>query len=139
MEQAAAVIWGIGSFVTFLLMFGQIHISLSLILFVALVVGRPRHGPAQEYRLGRRMNATRARRIGAVGLVLRMLAILPAWSLAIAPFSYVETGLWGGMPVTLILATYGLVVRLPARHPAGARPALQPAADQGPVRGLSSS
>ena len=33
------VIWGVGSFVTFLLMFGQIHIPLSLMLFVALVVG----------------------------------------------------------------------------------------------------
>jgi general L-amino acid transport system permease protein len=30
------LIWGIGSFVTFLLMFGQIHISIGLILFVAL-------------------------------------------------------------------------------------------------------
>ena len=34
------LIWGIGSFITFLLMFGQIHIPLSLILFVGLVVGR---------------------------------------------------------------------------------------------------
>src|SRR5438128_405261 len=33
------LIWGIGSFATFLLMFGQIHISISLILFVALGVG----------------------------------------------------------------------------------------------------
>ena len=33
------VIWGVGSFVTFLLMFGQIHIPLSLILFVALAGG----------------------------------------------------------------------------------------------------
>ena len=41
------LIWGIGSFVTFLLMFGQIHIPLSLILFVALAVGGARHGPAQ--------------------------------------------------------------------------------------------
>ena len=35
------VIWGVGSFITFLLMFGQIHIPLSLILFVALVVRSP--------------------------------------------------------------------------------------------------
>src|SRR5919198_386240 len=33
------VIWGVGSFITFLLMFGQIHIPLSLILFVAMVIG----------------------------------------------------------------------------------------------------
>ena len=33
------IIWGVGSFITFLLMFGQIHIPLSLILFVALAVG----------------------------------------------------------------------------------------------------
>src|SRR5207253_4903640 len=30
------VIWGVGTFVTFLLMFGQIHIPLGLILFVTL-------------------------------------------------------------------------------------------------------
>jgi general L-amino acid transport system permease protein len=51
--------------------------------------------------------------IGVVGLVLRIVGILPAWSLAIAPLSYVETGLWGGLPVTLILATYGLVFAFP--------------------------
>src|SRR6478752_6726054 len=33
------VIWGVGSFITFILMFGQIHIPLSLILFIALVGG----------------------------------------------------------------------------------------------------
>ena len=32
-------IWSVGSFVTFLLMFGQLHIPLSLFLIVALVVG----------------------------------------------------------------------------------------------------
>ena len=32
-------IWGVGSFATFLLMFGQIHIPLALILFAALAVG----------------------------------------------------------------------------------------------------
>ena len=37
--------------------------------------------------------------IGAIGLVLRIAGVLPAWSLAIAPLSYVETGLWGGIPV----------------------------------------
>jgi general L-amino acid transport system permease protein len=51
--------------------------------------------------------------IGVVGLALRILGILPAWSLAIAPFSYVETSLWGGIPVTMILATYGLVFAFP--------------------------
>src|SRR5215831_18844604 len=79
-------IWGIGSFITFLLMFGQIHISISLILFVAL---------------------------GAGGLILRVTGVLPAWSLPIAPFDYVETHLWGGLPVTIILATYALVFAFP--------------------------
>src|SRR6266850_420702 len=73
------VIWGVGSFITFLLMFGQLHIPLSLFLFVALVVG-------------------------GIGL---------AMSMAIAAFSYVETSLWGGIPVTLILATYGLAFAFP--------------------------
>jgi len=51
--------------------------------------------------------------IGAVGLVLRIVGILPKWSIAIAPLSYVETSLWGGLPVTLILATYGLAFAFP--------------------------
>jgi general L-amino acid transport system permease protein len=107
-------IWGIGSFVTFLLMFGQIDIQLGLILFVALGAGGlgilMRGGVAQPGEL----NGWRAlAAIGAVGLGLRLAGILPAWSLAIAPFSYVETGLWGGIPVTLILATYGLLFAFP--------------------------
>ncbi len=130
-------IWSIGSFFTFLLMFGQLHIPLSLFLTIALVVG----GVGMSFRKGiaqaGEMNAYRAlAAIGLVGLVLLFVGVLPNWKLPIAPFSYVETGLWGGIPVTLILATYGLLVRLPLRHPAGAGPALQPAADQGPVRGL---
>ena len=52
-------------------------------------------------------------RSALIGLVLRIAGILPAWSLAIAPLSYVETSLWGGMPVTLILATYGLAFAFP--------------------------
>ena len=38
-NQRLIAIWGVGSFVTFLLMFGQIHIPLGLILFVALAAG----------------------------------------------------------------------------------------------------
>jgi general L-amino acid transport system permease protein len=45
--------------------------------------------------------------------VLRLTGTLPAWGLEIAPFSYVETGLWGGLPVTIILATYGLAFAFP--------------------------
>ncbi len=108
------VIWGVGSFVTFLLMFGQIHIPLSLILFVALVCGgiglalrgalaTPSERTAYYALLG----------IGAAGLLLRIVGVLPAWSIAIAPLSYVETSLWGGLPVTLILATYGLAFAFP--------------------------
>jgi general L-amino acid transport system permease protein len=107
-------IWGIGSFVTFLLMFGQIHISLGLILFVALAAGGlgmiMRGALASPAELnGWRVLAA----IGALGLVGRLTGVIPAWSLAIAPLSYVETGLWGGIPVTLILATYGLVFAFP--------------------------
>ena len=108
------VIWGVGSFITFILMFGQIHIPLSLILFVALVGGvigltlrsalaAPSERMAYYALIG----------IGAVGLVLRIAGILPKWSIAIAPLSYVETSLWGGLPVTLILATYGLAFAFP--------------------------
>ncbi len=107
-------IWGIGSFVTFLLMFGQINISISLILFVALAAGglgmilRGSIAPSAE------LNGWRALAgIGAVGLVLRIVGVLPAWGLSIAPLSYVETGLWGGIPVTMILATYGLLFAFP--------------------------
>jgi general L-amino acid transport system permease protein len=107
-------IWAIGSFFTFLLMFGQIHISLGLILFVALAVGGLgmllRGGVAGPGEInGWRTLAA----IGAVGIVLRLAGVLPPWSLAIAPFSYVETSLWGGLPVTLILATYGLLFAFP--------------------------
>ena len=108
------VIWGVGSFVTFLLMFGQIHIPLSLFLFVALVIG----GSGMSLRKGiadtSEMTAYRVlAAIGAAGLVLRIAGVLPAWSLAIAPLSYVETSLWGGIPVTMILATYGLAFAFP--------------------------
>ena len=107
-------IWGIGSFLTFLLMFGQIHIPLGLILFVALAVGGLgmllRGTVAQPAEIwGWRTLAA----IGAVGIVLRLAGVLPDWSLAIAPFDYVETSFWGGLPVTLILATYGLLFAFP--------------------------
>ena len=108
------VIWGLGSFVTFLLMFGQIHIPLSLILVVALIAG----GIGLALRSGlatpsERMAYCVLVGIGAVGLVLRIAGVLPSWSIAIAPLSYVETSLWGGLPVTLILATYGLAFAFP--------------------------
>ncbi len=108
------VIWGVGSFVTFLLMFGQLHVPLSLFLFAALAIGlgglsfRKRIGSAGEINAYRALAA-----IGAIGLVLRFAGVLPAWKLAIAPFSFVETGQWGGLPVTMILATYGLVFAFP--------------------------
>ena len=109
-----AVIWSIGSFVTFLLMFGELNIPLSLFLAAALVVGLV----GMSFRKGigspAEMNGYRAAAaIGFIGLVLRLVGILPAWKLPIAPFSYVETGLWGGIPVTMILATYGLLFAFP--------------------------
>jgi len=109
-----AVIWSIGSFITFLLMFGQLHIPLSLFLAAALIVGLV--GMSFRKALGTplEVNAYRAAAaIGFVGLVLSFAGILPAWKLPIAPFSYVETGLWGGIPVTMILATYGLLFAFP--------------------------
>ena len=108
------VIWGVGSFVTFLLMFGQIHIPLSLILFVALAGGGIGLGLRSALAApSERMAYYALVAIGAVGLVLRIMGVLPSWSIAIAPLSYVETSLWGGLPVTLILATYGLAFAFP--------------------------
>jgi len=108
------LIWGIGTFVTFLLMFGQIHISIGLILFVALAAGGLGMILRSTIASPAEINGWRAlAAIGAIGLVLRLAGVLPAWSLALAPLSYVETGLWGGIPVTMILATYGLVFAFP--------------------------
>ena len=109
-----AVIWSVGSFITFLLMFGQIHIPLSLVLFIALVVGAAGMSLRKGIGTPTEMMAYRvAAAVGLVGLVLRISGVLPGWSLAIAPLSYVETGLWGGIPVTIILATYGLAFAFP--------------------------
>jgi len=107
-------IWAVGTLVTFLLMFGQLALPLSLFLAATLVAGIVglviRGGISRPAEA----NAWRALAIvGAVGLVLRVVGVLPAWSLVIAPLKYVETGLWGGLPVTLILATYGLVFAFP--------------------------
>jgi general L-amino acid transport system permease protein len=107
-------IWTIGSFITFLLMFGVISFPISLFLFVALAaggIGLTMRGIVAEPM---ELNAYRALvGIGAVGLVLRIAGVMPAWALTIAPFDYVETGLWGGLPVTLVLATYGLAFAFP--------------------------
>ena len=109
-----AVIWSIGSFITFLLMFGQLHIPLSLFLAAALVVGLVGITTRKVIATPLEINAYRAAAaIGFVGLVLSFVGVLPAWKLPIAPFSYVETGLWGGIPVTMILATYGLLFAFP--------------------------
>jgi general L-amino acid transport system permease protein len=107
-------IWSIGSFVTFLLMFGQIYISISLILFVALGAGGLGMLTRGTVATPAEINGWRAlAAISAIGLVLRVAGVLPAWSLPIAPFDYVETHLWGGLPVTMILATYGLLFAFP--------------------------
>jgi general L-amino acid transport system permease protein len=107
-------IWLVGSFITFLLMFGVLSFPISLFLTIALVggvIGLSMRGviaPPAELNGYRALIA-----IGAVGLLLRILGVMPAWSLTIAVFDYVETGLWGGLPVTMILATYGLVFAFP--------------------------
>jgi general L-amino acid transport system permease protein len=108
------LIWAVGSFFTFLLMFGQLNISSSLLFFLALVIGAA--GSVMRGALGSRneINAWRALAgIGLLGLVLRIVGVLPAFTLPIAPFSYVETSLWGGLPVTMVLATYGLAFAFP--------------------------
>src|SRR5476651_617829 len=107
-------IWTIGSFITFLLMFGVLSFPIGLFLFIALAVGgiglMMRGVVAEPMEL----NAYRAlAAIGAVRLVLRIAGVMPAWALTIAAFDYVETGLWGGLPVTLVLATYGLAFAFP--------------------------
>jgi general L-amino acid transport system permease protein len=108
------VIWGVGSFITFLLMFGQLHIPLSLMLFVALAGGTIGLAMRSAVADATERSAYYALIvIGLLGLALRIFGVLPAWSLAIAPLSYVETSLWGGLPVTLILATYGLLFAFP--------------------------
>ncbi len=108
------VIWGIGTFVTFLLMFGQLHFSNTFFLLVAMVGGgialALRGGVAQA---GEILTYRILAGIGFVGVVARMIGILPAFGFTIAPLSYVETGLWGGVPVTMILATYGLAFAFP--------------------------
>jgi general L-amino acid transport system permease protein len=107
-------IWLVGSFAAFLLMFGQIHLGSSLIFAFAVVGGglgaviRSNLGRPAEIALWRALVAA-----GTVGLVLRIVGVMPAWSVPIAPFDYVETGLWGGLPVTIILATYGLAFAFP--------------------------
>lgn len=107
-------IWAVGSFLTFLLMLGQIHIPLALILFVALAVGGVGMLLRGSVAARAELNGWRTlAAIGAIGILLRLAGVLPPWSLAIAPFTYVETGLWGGLPVTLILATYGLLFGFP--------------------------
>jgi general L-amino acid transport system permease protein len=107
-------IWAVGSFVSLLLMFGEFDVGASLIFAVALIVGAA--GAAVRGAVGSpvEVNAWRAlAAIGLVGLVLRIVGVLPGFSLPIHAFSYVETGLWGGLPVTIILATYGLLFAFP--------------------------
>ena len=48
----------------------------------------------------------------------------------------VPTDRWGGLPLTIMLATFGIVLRLPALGAGGARPALDAAGDPHPVRDL---
>ncbi len=108
------VIWTVGSFITFLMMFGQIHLPISLFLAIALLVGGIGMSLRKAIADTGEMNAYRfLAAIGLIGLALRIAGVLPAWSLDIEPLSYVETGLWGGIPVTLILASYGLVFAFP--------------------------
>ena len=107
-------IWTVGSFAAFLLMFGQINLSSSLIYFLAVIVGGT--GSLARKVVGSRNEVLAWRALAGAGLLAllaRIAGVLPAWTLAITPFSYVETGKWGGLPVTIILATYGLLFAFP--------------------------
>jgi general L-amino acid transport system permease protein len=108
------VVWAIGSFATFLLMFGQLTFTNTFFLIIALVAGGAgyllRGGIAREGELRAYQIAFF---IGLVGLLLRVSGILPAFGFTIAVLPYVETHLWGGIPVTMILATYGLAFAFP--------------------------
>src|SRR5882757_4772655 len=67
------LIWGVGTFVTFLLMFGQLHISIGLILFVALAAGGLGMILRGAVAAPAEINGWRAlAAIGAIGLVLRL-------------------------------------------------------------------
>lgn len=107
-------IWTVGTFITFLLMFGQIFIPLTPFFIVALIIAlggflvRRKVAGAVELIAFLALIAT-----SLVYLVLRALDVLPGYSIPITPLSYVETGLWGGLAVTMILATYGLAVAFP--------------------------
>lgn len=107
-------IWGIGSFVALLLMFGQFDVGASLIFTVMLIVGalgavvRSTAGSPTEVNAWRALAA-----VGLIGLVLRIVGVIPGFAIPIHAFDYVDTGRWGGLPVTIILATYGLVFAFP--------------------------
>ncbi len=106
--------WGIGFFVVFLLMFGQYVIAL---WFVLGVLGL---GLAAVAALGH-VRRPRNHTIGLLALAapLLVLAVVDAFGalgdtrIVIAPFSYVPTGLWGGLPVTLILSVVALAGAFP--------------------------
>jgi general L-amino acid transport system permease protein len=107
-------IWTIGSLITFLLMFGVISFPISFFLLIAAIVGGIGLSMRGVIAEPVELNAWRAlTAIGVVGLILRIVGVMPAWWLTLAPFDYVETGLWGGLPVTIILATYGLLFAFP--------------------------
>jgi general L-amino acid transport system permease protein len=109
-----AVIWAVGTFITFLLMFGQIFIPITLIFVIALLFGLAGFVVRRKVADGLERIAWPALLvIGAVYIVLRALGVLPGVSIPIAPLDYVETNLWGGLAVTMILATYGLAVAFP--------------------------
>ncbi len=109
-----AIIWGIGTVITFMLMFGQIHIPVTLvsvIIFVAsLAAALFRRTVADNTE---RTVYTAVTVLSGIYLILRVLGVLPSYSVPIVLFSYVETGSWGGLAVTMILATYGLAFAFP--------------------------
>jgi general L-amino acid transport system permease protein len=109
-----AVIWGAGSFITFLLMFGQIFIPVTLIFVLALIAGLFGYLIRREVAgAGERIGLMALAAIGGIYLVLRIADLVPGLAIPITPLSYVETGAWGGLAVTMVLATYGLAFAFP--------------------------
>lgn len=109
-----AIVWGIGTFITFMLMFGQIHIPVTLIFVIALIAGLAGYMFRRNVADNTERTAyTALTVIGGAYLILRILGVLPSIAIPIELFSYVETGSWGGIAVTMILATYGLAFAFP--------------------------
>ncbi len=109
-----AIIWTVGSFITFVLMFGEIFIPVTLIFVLALIAGLAGYLIRRKVaESGERIAYVALAGLGIAYVLLRLIGVLPSVSIPVTPFSYVETGNWGGLAVTMIVATYGLAAAFP--------------------------